>query len=175
MNDFVGIGYGLLALKPAELETVHAGNGKPDAKGVKAVIGAGTGLGECFLTFNGKEFDVFPAEGGHADFAPRNQTEFELMQYVLATAKDEGKPVDRVSVERVTSGTGLRTIYNFLSSKQPGKAHPGIAEKIRSADEGEEERRGDAILSARVGWLTCVRSVPVCVCDSGSTRPTSVS
>jgi glucokinase len=139
MNDFVGIGYGLLALKPDELETVFAGT-KSDPHGVKAVIGAGTGLGECFLTYNGKEYDVYPAEGGHTDFAPRNQTEFEILQYCLANIKgDDGKPIDRVSVERVTSGTGMKNIYNYLAEKKPGKADQQIAERIRS---GNRKLRG---------------------------------
>ena len=132
MNDFVGIGYGLLALKPNELETVYDGKGAvPAVHGVKAVIGAGTGLGECFLTFNGKEFDVYPAEGGHTDFAPRNQTEFDILQYCLANLKNDGVPIDRVSVERVTSGTGMRNIYNCLAAKFPGKADKAVAEKIK--------------------------------------------
>ena len=88
MNDFVGVGYGLLALKPHELEVVHAGSGI-NATGPKAVIGAGTGLGECFMTHNGKNYDVYPAEGGHADFAPRNQLEFEIMEHVKKTGYTE--------------------------------------------------------------------------------------
>lgn len=91
INDFVGIGYGLLALKPSELELVRgAADGTPPApQGVKGVIGAGTGLGECFLTHNGVNYDVWPAEGGHADFAPRDQTEFEIMEYIKKTEKSD--------------------------------------------------------------------------------------
>jgi hypothetical protein len=46
-----------------------------------ACLGAGTGLGEVYLTHNGKNYDVWPAEGGHTDFAPRNQVEFDLLKY----------------------------------------------------------------------------------------------
>lgn len=83
LNDFVGIGYGLLALSSKDLQVVHPGCGKVNPTGVKAVIGAGTGLGECFLTHNGRDYDVWPAEGGHADFAPRNRTEFEILEHIL--------------------------------------------------------------------------------------------
>lgn len=86
MNDFVGNGYGLLALSDADLELVYTPPGfkKQDLPrtGVKAVIGAGTGLGQCFLTHNGLQYDVWASEGGHTDFAPRNETEFGILKEV---------------------------------------------------------------------------------------------
>ena len=53
------------------------------------VFKTATGLGECFLTHNGSNYDVFPAEGGHADFAPKTQVEFEIMEYIKRTEKLE--------------------------------------------------------------------------------------
>ena len=46
-------------------------------------IGAGTGLGECFVTPNDDGFfTAWPSEGGHAEFAPRNDLEFELLVFL---------------------------------------------------------------------------------------------
>ncbi len=79
-----------------------------------ACLGAGTGLGEVYLTNNGKNYDVWPSEGGHADFSPRNELEFNLMNFMR-----ERERVERVSVERVVSGLGLPRIYEFLCERSP--------------------------------------------------------
>jgi glucokinase len=132
INDFAGIGYGLLALEPGDLELVQnpvtgPNVPQPEPNPVKAVIGAGTGLGECFLTHNGVNYDVHAAEGGHADFAPRNEVEYKLMEYIKKAAA-----VDRVSVERVTSGLGIPRIYEFISLSKPGLASKDIEAQIKS-------------------------------------------
>ena len=56
------------------------------ATAVKAVIGAGTGMGQCFLTHNGANYDVWPSEGGHGDFAARSKLEFAISE--LAQKED---------------------------------------------------------------------------------------
>lgn len=72
-----------------------------------ALIAAGTGLGEAGLYWDGLRRWPFPCEGGHADFAPRNDLEIALLQHLL-------RKFGRVSYERVLSGPGLRNIYEFL-------------------------------------------------------------
>jgi len=94
INDFAGIGFGLLALEDSDLEAVYGGGAdgpRPQPRAPKAVIGAGTGLGEAYLTHNGSVYDVYPCEGGHADFAPRNQTEFDIMQHIKKASRSEEK------------------------------------------------------------------------------------
>jgi len=76
-------------------------------------VGAGTGLGECFSTATGGEYTTFPSEGGHAEFAPRNDLENELLNFL----KKKFEQKHRVSVERVVSGPGLANIYEFLAKK----------------------------------------------------------
>lgn len=73
VNDFLAIGYGLLTLDEAK-ECVVLQNAKKNLTAPIACIGAGTGLGECFLTpdSNGV-YHCFPSEGGHAEYAPRNE------------------------------------------------------------------------------------------------------
>ena len=71
INDFMAVGYGLLTIDDV-LECVTIQNGVKDRNAPIACIGAGTGLGECFLTPGADgTYRCFPTEGGHADFAPR--------------------------------------------------------------------------------------------------------
>lgn len=113
INDFVAIGYSLTALK--EVDVIHV---NPDVKPVHAApiacLGAGTGLGQVYLTHSKKHYDVWPSEGGHADFPARTQLEFDLMKFI-----QENEQVDRVSVERVVSGLAMPRIYDFLASRSP--------------------------------------------------------
>ena len=80
INDFAAIGYGVLGLKSADIYTMQAG--EVDEKAPIAVIGAGTGLGEAFLINQGSNPRIFATEGGHTDFAPRNELEFQLLEYL---------------------------------------------------------------------------------------------
>ena len=109
INDFVAVGYGVLGLQPNDLYTLQKGNVKE--RSPIGVIGAGTGLGEAYLGWNGDRYEVYATEGGHTDFAPRNELEIELLQYLQ-------KRHDRVSVERVVSGMGIVAIYQFLRDRQ---------------------------------------------------------
>lgn len=128
INDFVAVGYGLLGLQPHDLYTLQDGNVKE--RSPIGVIGAGTGLGEAYLGWNGDRYEVYPTEGGHTDFAPRNDLEIELLQYLL-------KHHDRVSVERVASGTGIVAIYQFLRDRQVAPESDEIAEKVRLWESGD--------------------------------------
>lgn len=69
--------------------------------------------------------------GGHAEFAPRNQLEFEMLQYLMGKFKE----THRVSVERVVSGRGLAHIYEFLSQHKDFKdlANPSVSEEFLKA------------------------------------------
>ena len=57
-------------------------NKTADPNGPKAMIGAGTGMGHGYLVKTGKYYEVFPSEGGHADFAPQSDLEWEYFKYV---------------------------------------------------------------------------------------------
>jgi glucokinase len=111
INDFAAVGYGILGLQPEDLYTLQPG--EPDPQAPIGVIGAGTGLGQGFLTHDGKAYQVFGSEGGHADFAPKTLLEFDLSRYLL-----EKNRVERISVERVVSGQGILAIYQFLRDRQ---------------------------------------------------------
>src|SRR5579871_2416019 len=98
INDLEVNAHGIAVLEPQDFEVLNAG--APDASGNRALISAGTGLGEAGLFADGETYRPFPSEGGHADFAPRDKTEIALLEYLLTR-------FDHVSVERVLSGPGL--------------------------------------------------------------------
>ncbi len=105
INDFAAIALGIDALRPDELETLHAAERDPE--GPVAVLGAGTGLGEALrIHVDGKPVAI-ASEGGHKDFAPRNEIEFDLVRHLT-------NKYGRASYDRVLSGPGLADIYNFL-------------------------------------------------------------
>ena len=120
VNDFAAIGYGILGLSASDLFPLQSI--EPDVNAPIAVLGAGTGLGQCFLIpLPGGGYRVFPSEGAHADFAPRSPLEFELLTYI-----QEKNNLDRVSVERVVSGLGIASIYQFLRDRDPHLESPAM-------------------------------------------------
>ena len=121
VNDFVGMGYGALDLD-LDKETVELTPGSKeliDPLGPKVCVGAGTGLGECFLTVSSLRpdagYECYPSEGGHVEFAPRTEVEIGLLHHL----KEKFAENHRVSVERVVSGKGLANVYQYLADTFP--------------------------------------------------------
>ncbi|MEM9264067.1 MAG: glucokinase [Cyanobacteria bacterium P01_F01_bin.13] len=133
INDFAAVGYGVLGLAPDDLCTLQSG--APDTKAPIAIIGAGTGLGQGFLINCGGQYQVFPSEGGHADFAPRSELEFQLLHYLL-----EKHSISRVSVERVVSGQGIVSIYQFLRDRNFATESEDLAQVVRNWEQGAGKR-----------------------------------
>lgn len=123
INDFEAIGYGVLGLTASDIQTLQPGT--PNDTAPVAVIGAGTGLGQGFLMRQGGKAVVFPSEGGHADFAPRSELEFQLLKYLL-----DKHQITRISAERVVSGQGIVAIYQFLRDRGVAKESPELAAAI---------------------------------------------
>src|SRR5262249_19879532 len=94
--------------------------------GNAALIAAGTGLGEAGIYWDGVRRWPFPCEGGHADFAPRNDLEIALLQYLL-------KKFGRVSNERVVSGQGLQNLYDFLRDTGKEQEPAWLKEELKNA------------------------------------------
>jgi len=128
INDFEATGYGLLGLGRDDLFSLQ--DGEPRARAPIAVIGAGTGLGQCYLTWNQHEYQVHTSEGGHTDFAPRSTLEIELLQHLQL------KVGGRISVERIVSGMGIASIYRFLRDRASTPIHTPLAEKIAAWEKG---------------------------------------
>jgi glucokinase len=125
INDLEANAYGVAMLGSDDLVVLNAG--EPDARGNLAIISAGTGLGEAGCYWDGREHHPFASEGGHSDFAPRDELETELLSY-LATR------FGRVSYERVLSGPGLFNVYQFLRDTGRGEQSDWLAQEIGLGD-----------------------------------------
>jgi glucokinase len=143
INDLEANAYGIAELESTDFVVLN--KGAPDAQGNAAIISAGTGLGEAGLFWDGKRHRPFACEGGHTDFAPRNELEIDLLRYLL-------KKFSRVSYERAVSGPGLVNIYDFLRDTGRGQESPRIVEEMR-------QQNPAAVISKEALDGTCPLSV----------------
>jgi glucokinase len=126
INDLEATAYGIGELSPEQLYTLNEGDGERD--GHRGLIAAGTGLGTASIFYDGARYRPMPSEGGHIDFAPRDERECEMLKYL------QGKIGGRVSYERVLSGMGLVNIYSFLRDRGHFEEPAWLAEEIRLGD-----------------------------------------
>jgi glucokinase len=125
INDLEANAHGIAVLQPSDFVVLQEGVAAPH--GAQALISAGTGLGEAWLVAECSGYRPLPSEGGHADFAPRNELEIELLRRLLLR-------FEHVSYERVLSGPGLYNIYLFLRDTGRGAEPPWLAEEIARGD-----------------------------------------
>ncbi len=125
LNDLAANAYGISHLKPEDFSIIQ--KGAPDTFGNRSVVSPGTGLGEAGLFWDGTRHHVWACEGGHADFAPRNELEIALLEFLM-------KQFGHVSVERVASGMGIENIYKFLRDTGRGKELPSVLEEMKNND-----------------------------------------
>ena len=106
LNDLEATAYGMLYLRDEEFLDLN-----PHAKvseGNRAVIAAGTGLGEAMLYYDGTAYRPVGCEGGHTDFAPLTLQQDALLSFLRAEFPQH------VSYERILSGAGIFALYTFL-------------------------------------------------------------
>ncbi len=126
INDLEANAHGIALLGDSDFVLLNAG--VSIAGGNRALISAGTGLGEAGLLAEANgSYRPFPSEGGHVDFAPRNDLEIELLRYMLGR-------FEHVSYERVLSGPGLHNIYDFLRDTGRGQEPAWLADAIAHGD-----------------------------------------
>jgi glucokinase len=125
INDVEATAYGIDVLAADDLLTLNVGI--EDKCAPAALIASGTGLGESILLPRGNARVPYPAEAGHADFAPNTPIEAELLQYLWKRYK-------HVSWDRVLSGPGLRLIYEFLRDNGHGAEQQAVAGKMLTED-----------------------------------------
>jgi glucokinase len=138
VNDLVATACGIDKLPPHDFLALNEVLSQPHAN--KALIAAGTGLGEAMLFWDGTRYHAAPSEGGAADFAPRNDREIALLHFLK-------QRVPRVSCEEVFSGRGFRRVHEFLD---PSVSHASF-----------EELDGDS--AREITQNAIARACPVCV------------
>ncbi len=107
MNDLEATAYGMLYLKEDEFIDLNPTGRK--VEGNRAVIAAGTGLGEAILYHDGSNYHPIGSEGGHCDFAPVTTQQDELLKWM------RNRYPGHVSFERILSGPGIYMLYEFLN------------------------------------------------------------
>jgi glucokinase len=126
INDLQANGYGIAELGADQIYTLSEGDARQI--GNRALISAGTGLGEALLIWDGRDFVPYPSEGGHSDFAPRNDDEIDLLRFLMQ------KYNGRASFERVVSGQGLSNCYEFLRDVRGIEEPPSLAKRMTQED-----------------------------------------
>jgi len=125
LNDLESTAYGLSALLQTDLAPLQAGSGSH--AGNQCVIAPGTGLGEAGLFWDGTRHTPWACEGGHADFAPTDELQHDLLTFMR-------REYGSVSFERVVSGMGIANIYRFLRDTGRGVENPAVAREIMEQD-----------------------------------------
>jgi glucokinase len=138
MNDLGATGHSIEHLEPNEFVVLNPG--KPEPGGTRALIAAGTGLGQSFLVWDGARYRIAPSEGGHADYAPHTDQQIELLRFMR-------RRYPQVSWELILSGRGFRTLHEFLA---PNVKHPSFEDP-------------DSDPAPEITRLGLERSCPVCV------------
>jgi glucokinase len=126
INDLQANGFGIAELGADQLYTLSEGDSQQI--GNRALISAGTGLGEAFMVWDGRDYVPYPSEGGHSDFAPRNEDEIDLLRFLRQ------KYNGRISFERVVSGQGLTNVYEFLRDGRGLEEPTWLANRMREED-----------------------------------------
>jgi len=124
INDLEATAYGLAMLNDKDIIPLHNGSG---VGGNAAIIAPGTGLGEAGLYYDDNYYYPFATEGGHGDFAPRSQFDFELYTFLQ-------KKFEHVSWERLICGPGIVNIYEFLRDEKKREEPAWLKEKFKNND-----------------------------------------
>lgn len=126
INDFEAVGLGIAAVSNADLLFLQ--QGAAVSQGVRLVVGAGTGLGVAWLSWQNGRYVVHPSEGGHMDFAPADDEQYALLRYLQ-------QRYGHVSYERIVSGPGLVAIYEFLRDSGLNVPSAAFIAALREGDQ----------------------------------------
>lgn len=126
LNDLEAIACAVPGLRPGDVETLSTGS--PVERAAIAVIAPGTGLGEAFLTWEGVAYQARASEGGHCDFAPSDDLQVRLFNFMR-------QRLDHVSYEHVCSGVGIPLVYDFFRESEKIAEKTETAERIAKASD----------------------------------------
>jgi glucokinase len=124
LNDVEAIAAAVPHLRPADVRVLQQGDPVPG--GAIAVIAAGTGLGEAYLTWDGSRYRAHPSEGSHVDFGPTSPRETSLLRFLQAR-------LGRVSYERVCAGRSIPDLYEFIRDEEAVPESPRLAAELAQA------------------------------------------
>ncbi|UCF98320.1 MAG: glucokinase [Spirochaetaceae bacterium] len=162
INDLEAIGHAVPVLGSSDLATIK--EGVPEQHGNIAVIAPGTGLGETFLSWDGSRYTVHPSEGGHADFAPVDQFQIGLLEYLLGH-------FEHVSYERVCSGTGIPNIYAYIKDSGSAEEPDWLTEELKKAEDPNAviiNVASDEKLACQICTLTAETFVSILAAEAGN-------
>jgi glucokinase len=163
-------GYGCLTLKKHEVRPLFGPSNLDELPvGPKVCIGAGTGLGECYMTPNDRDgkvttYSCFPSEGGHVEYAPRNDVEVSMFKFL----SNKFSSNHRISVERVVSGKGLANVYEFLAAEHPTSIIHDVHEEFLKAG----DQQGRVVAENATEGSLCQQAMAIMMsaygCETGS-------
>jgi glucokinase len=116
LNDLGAWGHSIEYLAPEDFVVLNPGT--RESGGTRALIAAGTGLGQAILAWDGGRYRVVPSEGGHSDFAPHTEQQIELLRFMRCR-------YPQVSFELILSGRGFLSIHEFID---PSVKHPSFVD-----------------------------------------------
>ena len=150
LNDLEATCHGVGVMQPNDLDTLYEGT--PIAEATRAVISAGTGMGQASIFWDGKCHVPIPNEGAHADLAPQTSQQADLWKFLKTS-------LEFVSVEMILSGRGFQHLHEFLD---PSVRHG-------SFDENTDEAAAEITTNALAGACpACVAAVDLWVEIYGS-------
>src|SRR5664279_1867234 len=128
INDLEAFAYGIDALESKDFVTLSEGS--IEAAGNTAVVSAGSGLGEAGLYWDGYRHHPFACEGGHTEFAPKNDLEIELLYHLMKKYENQ-----HVSYERILSGPGITNVYEFLRDTSKEEEPTWLRDELAQASD----------------------------------------
>lgn len=148
-NDMESHGWGILGLQDADVVPLNQGH--PSA-GCKALIAAGTGLGESIIAWSGQRHIPLGGEGGHSAFSPSNEAEDRLLVFLRK------KIGGHVSWERILGGRyGFHYLAEFTASEREIELPPALVAATHATDDWgpaiiQLAREGDSFCDDIVSW-----------------------
>jgi len=124
LNDLVASATALPHLNQDDIQTIS--HGVPEPQGAIGLVSPGTGLGEAFLTWEDRGYRAHPSEGGHCSFAPINQNQAQLLNYLMSR-------YDHISYERVCSGNGISNLYHYIKETNQAPEPEWLRKKLDTA------------------------------------------
>jgi len=167
INDFSVLMYGIPFLRKDQYEVIQGELNSEDKKNQElvAIIGAGTGLGMSRGIINPKNISIFPSEGGHREFSPRTDHEWELVKWLKKKLN-----IQRVSIEKIVSGAGLGMIARWKLDDPINENHP-LQRTLKKMDSDktdhtdlpalvwEQSNKGDKLMTEALQlWLNAYGS-----------------